>query len=84
MEYLILHIIHVAVGFILLSMAVRSYLKTRISSMLYFILGFFFLTFSHLIADVYFFNDHLMYTVISEVFETLGLFALLIGVIKYD
>jgi uncharacterized membrane protein len=84
MDYIILHITHVIVGFILLLMAVRSYLKTRISSMLYFILGFFFLAFGHLIADIYFFNDLSMYILIVELFDTAGLFALLIGVIGYD
>ncbi len=84
MEYLILHVIHVIVGFILLSMAIHSYFKTRISSMLYFIPGFFFLSFGHLIADAYFFDDRLMYTVVFEVSDILGLLALLIGVIRSD
>ena len=84
MIHIALHLIHFIVGSVLLAMAIRSYFKTRISSMLYFILGFFFLTVGHTISDIYFFDDRLMYTVILEVFDILGLLALLIGVIRFD
>lgn len=82
MVYAILDIIHFILGFILLFMAFRSYLKTRISAMIYLILGFFFLTFGHLFVDIYFFHDLDMNKIFSEIFDILGLLALIIAVTK--
>lgn len=84
MVYPILDVIHFILGFILLAMAVRSYFKTRISAMFYLILGFFFLTFGHLFVDIYFFHDLYMNKIFSEVFDILGLLALIIAVKKTE
>lgn len=82
MATIILHVIHFTLGFILLVMAIRSYLKTRISAMFYLILGFFSLTFGHLFVDVYFFADLNMNLTFSEIFDILGLLALIIALKK--
>ncbi|WP_456303693.1 DUF7521 family protein [Candidatus Methanoperedens nitratireducens] len=51
---LIIDIIRFTVSFILLVIATRSFLKTRISAMFYLTLGFGLITFGHLLSDIYF------------------------------
>lgn len=91
MVNIIIDIIHFIVGFILLYMAIRSYLKTRIPAMLYLVLGFALITFGHLSMDIYFYYDkyiHSLYydryihSLYSEIFDILGLSALIIAVKK--
>lgn len=82
MVNIIIDIVHFIVGFILLYMAIRSYLKTRIPAMLYLVLGFALITFGHLSLDIYFYYDLYIHSIYSEIFDILGLSALIIAVKK--
>jgi len=82
MVNIIIDIIHFIVGFILLYMAIRSYLKTRIPAMLYLVLGFALITFGHLTLDIYFYYDRYIHSFYSEIFDIMGLSALIIAVKK--
>ncbi len=82
MVNVIIDLIHFIVGFILLYMAIRSYLKTRIPAMLYLVLGFALITFGHLSLDIYFYYDIYINSIYSEIFDILGLSALIIAVKK--
>jgi hypothetical protein len=82
MVNIIIDIVHFIVGFTLLYMAVRSYLKTRIPAMLYLVLGFALITFGHLSLDIYFYYNIYINSTYSELFDILGLSALIIAVKK--
>ncbi len=79
---LIIDIVHFVVSFILLVIAIRSFLKTRVTAMFYLILGFALITFGHLLSDIYFFNDSNMNKIFSEISDIAGLIALIIAVEK--
>lgn len=78
----ILDIIHFILSLTLLVVAIRSFLKTRIPAIFYLTLAFFLLTFGHLYTDIYFFHYLYLNKVASEIFDILGLTALIIAVIK--
>ncbi|KCZ70819.1 hypothetical protein ANME2D_02844 [Candidatus Methanoperedens nitroreducens] len=82
MHYFIIDIIRFSIGFILLALAMRAFLKTRLPAMLYLTIGFALLTVGHLLADIYFFNSVDMARLFSEVFDILGLMALIIAIKK--
>jgi hypothetical protein len=82
MVNVIIDIIHFIIGFILLYMAIRSYLKTRIPAILYLVLGFALITFGHLSLDIYFYYNIYINSLYSEIFDILGLSALIIAVKK--
>ncbi len=82
MHYFIIDIIRFSIGFILLALAMRAFLKTGLPAMLYLTIGFGLLTIGHLFADIYFFNSADMAKLFSEVFDILGLMALIIAVKK--
>lgn len=80
MVYAIVDIIHFTVSFILVAISIRSYLKTRLPAMLYLVMGFTLISFGHLFADIYFYNDAYINNVLAEIFDILGLIALIIAV----
>ncbi|KCZ73552.1 hypothetical protein ANME2D_00623 [Candidatus Methanoperedens nitroreducens] len=82
MVYLIIDVIHFIVSSILLTMAIRSFLKTRITAMLYLTMGFAFITFGHLFSDIYFIDNVYMDKLYSEIFDIIGLILLIIAVKK--
>ncbi len=80
MVNVIIDIIHFIVSFILVTISIRSYLKTRLPAMMYLVLGFILISFGHLFADIYFYDDVYINTVLAEIFDILGLIALIIAV----
>lgn len=82
LDILIVDILRFIVSFILLFMAVHSFLKTRIPAMLYLTIGFAFITFGHLFIDIYFFDNVYQNKIFSELSDILGLIALIIAVKK--
>lgn len=82
MNNFIIDIIRFGVGSVLIVLALRAYLKTRISAMLFLTLGFTLLTIGHLFADIYFFENIEKGRLLSEIFDILGLIALIIAVKK--
>ncbi len=82
MDYLIIDAVHFIVSFILLTMAIRSFLKTRADAMLYLILGFGSITFGHLFLDIYFIDNIYSNKLYSEIFDIAGLILLILAVKK--
>lgn len=82
LNILIVDIVRFIVSFILLFMAARSFLKTRIPAMLYLTVGFAFITFGHLLSDIYFFDNAVQDKIFSELSDIIGLSALIIAVKK--
>jgi len=70
------------VGFILVVIALRAFLKTRTSDMLYLVLGFTLITVGDMFSAIYYINDVRMENLLSNVFDILGLIALIIAVKK--
>lgn len=79
---LLVDIVRFIVSFVLLILAARSFLKTRIPAMLYLSIGFAFITFGHLISDIYFFDNAIKDKIYSELSDIIGLIALIIAVKK--
>ncbi len=69
-------------GLILVILSLRGFLKTRASSMIYLVLGFFLITAGDLLSAVYYVDDLRMYKLLSQTFDLLGLIALIIAVEK--
>lgn len=70
------------VGFILVVIALRAFMKTRTSDMLYLVLGFTLITVGDMFSAIYYINDVRMENLLSNVFDILGLIALIIAVKK--
>lgn len=70
------------VGFILMILALRAYLKTRTSPMIYLTAGFTLITVGDLLSAVYYIEDVHMYKLFSQTFDIIGLIALIIAVEK--
>lgn len=70
------------VGFILVVIALRAFLKTRTSDMLYLMLGFTLITVGDIFSAIYYISDVRMENLLSNVFDILGLIALIIAVKK--
>ena len=70
------------VGLILVIIAVRAFLKTRTSDMLYLTLGFTLITIGNLFSTIYYVDDARMDKLLANVFDILGLIALIIAVRK--
>ena len=75
-------IIRFFVSFILLFYSFRAYIRTKHIAMLYLTIGFAFLTFGHLLADIYFFYSADKHNLYSEIFDIIGLIALIIAIHK--
>ena len=70
------------VGLILVSIAMRAYLKTRTSDMFYLTAGFTLITIGNLFSTIYYVDDIRMDKLLANVFDILGLIALIIAVRK--
>ncbi len=69
-------------GSILLAMAVKSFIRNRLSSTFFLLAAFTSITFGNLYADIYFPDSMDTNNIIGDVFNTIGLVALIIAVTK--
>ncbi len=70
------------VSFILLSIAVRAFLITKSSAMFYVSTGFALITFGHMFSDIYFFGNVYMDRLFSDLFDLIGLTAIIVAVVQ--
>lgn len=70
------------VGLILIVIAMRAFLKTRTSDMLYLTIGFALITIGNLFSTIYYVDDVRMDKLLANIFDILGLIALIIAVRK--
>jgi hypothetical protein len=70
------------VGLILTIMALRAFLGTRNSAMLYLTTGFALITVGNLFSSIYYIDDLRMDKLLSNVFDIIGLLTLIIAIIK--
>jgi len=70
------------VGLILVIISMRAYLKTRTSDMLYLTGGFTLITIGNLFSTIYYVDDIRMDKLLANIFDILGLIALIIAVRK--
>ena len=70
------------VGLILIIISTRAFLKTRTSDMLYLTMGFTLITIGSLFSTLYFVDDIRMDKLLGNIFDILGLIALIIAVSK--
>ncbi len=75
----LINVIHFAVGFILMGIALRSFLKTRSFTMLYVTLGFSLLTIGNAFCAIFYNNSIYMDNLLSDVFDIFGMITLLIA-----
>ncbi len=84
-QYLIDNIIdslRFIMGFILIAIALRAFMKTRASDMFYLVLGFTLITVGDMFSAIYYTNDMRMEHLLSNFFDILGLIALIIAIKK--
>lgn len=79
---ILVDVIHFIVGSILVIISMRAFLKTRIHAMLYLTIGFTLITVGHLFTDFYYFENVEMDKLLPEIFDILGLIALIIAIHK--
>ena len=70
------------VGLVLIIIALRAYLKTRTSDMFYLTAGFTLITIGNLFSTIYYVDDIRMDKLLANIFDILGLIALIIAVRK--
>ncbi len=70
------------VGLVLIIIAMRAFLKTRTSDMFYLTLGFTLITIGNLFSTIYYVDDARMDKLLANIFDILGLMALIIAVRK--
>jgi uncharacterized membrane protein len=70
------------VGLILVIFSMRAYLKTRTSDMFYLTAGFTLITIGNLFSTIYYFDNIRMDKLLGNIFDILGLIALIIAVRK--
>ncbi len=70
------------VGLVLVTIAMRAFLKTRTSDMFYLTMGFGLITIGNLFSTIYYVEDLRMEKLLANVFDILGLIALIIAVRK--
>jgi uncharacterized membrane protein len=70
------------VGLILVIIAMKAYLKTRTSDMFYLTAGFTLITIGNLFSTIYYVDDIRMDKLLANIFDILGLIALIIAVRK--
>ncbi len=69
-------------GLILMILSFRAFLKTRASAMFYLTMGFTLITVGNLFSTIYYINDLRMDRFLANIFDILGLIALIIAVEK--
>lgn len=82
LELIIIVYVRFIVSFILLSIAVRSFLITKSSAMFYVSAGFALITFGDVFSDIYFFEYPYMDKLFSNLFDLIGLTSIIIAVIQ--
>ncbi len=75
-------IVRFLAGLILTIMALRAFLGTRNSAMLYLTTGFALITAGNLFSSLYYIEDLRMDKLLSNLFDILGLMTLIIAIIK--
>ena len=75
-------IVRFIVGLILMVVAMRAYLRTRIPAMLFLTVGFTLITVGNLFSTIYYIEDARMDKLLSNIFDILGLVSLIIAVNK--
>ena len=70
------------VGLILIIISTRAFLKTRTTDMLYLTMGFTLITIGSLFSTIYYVDDVRMDKLLANIFDILGLIALIIAVRK--
>ena len=78
----IINVLRFIVGFILVVIALRAFMKTRTSDMLYLVMGFTLITVGDMFSAIYYVNDVRMENLLSNIFDIFGLIALIIAVKK--
>ena len=81
LEDIILSIIHFIVSSVLLFIALRAYLRTKLPSILYYFLGFAIIAVGHILIDVFFYNNIEMWR-FDEIFDLLGFTAFILALKK--
>jgi len=81
LEDYILSVAHFILSSILLFIAVRAYLRTKLLSLFYLTLGFAIITFGHPLFEIFYYNDPEIWR-FDEIFDILGLIAFIIAVKK--
>lgn len=69
-------------GLILMILSFRAFLKTKVSAMFYLALGFSLIAVGNLFSAIYYINDVRMDRLLANIFDILGLIALIIAVEK--
>ena len=70
------------VGLILIIISTRAFLKTRTSDMLFLTVGFTLITIGSLFSTIYYVDDVRMDKLLANIFDIMGLIALIIAVRK--
>ncbi|PWB56767.1 MAG: hypothetical protein C3F06_00620 [Candidatus Methanoperedenaceae archaeon] len=70
------------VGLILVIIAMRAYSRTKTSDMFYLTMGFALITIGNLFSTIYYVDDARMDKLLANVFDILGLIALIIAIRK--
>jgi uncharacterized membrane protein len=70
------------VGLILIIISLRAYLKTKTSDMFYLTMGFALITIGNLFSTIYYVDDVRMDKLLANVFDIMGLIALITAVRK--
>lgn len=70
------------VGLILVVIAMRAYTRTKTSDMFYLTMGFALITIGNLFSTIYYVDDVRMDKLLANVFDILGLIALIIAIRK--
>ncbi len=78
----IINVLRFIVGFILVAIALRAFMKTRTSDMLYLVMGFTLITVGDAFSAIYYINDVRMENLLSNIFDIFGLIALIIAIKK--
>ncbi|HWR26269.1 MAG TPA: hypothetical protein VN316_00145 [candidate division Zixibacteria bacterium] len=78
---IIFGIIHFILSFVLLFLAVRAYLRTKLPAIFYLTLGFAIITLGHLLFDIYY-EDNIEMQRFDDIFDIMGFIAFIIAVKK--
>ncbi len=81
LEDIIVSIVHLIVSSILLFFAVRAYLRTKLPSIFYSMLGFAIIVIGHLLFDILYYNNTEMWR-LDEIFDDIGFIMFIIALKK--
>lgn len=78
----LIEVVRFLAGLVLVIYSLSAFLKTRTSDMFYLAIGFALITIGNLFSTIYYVDDVRMDKLIANVFDILGLIALIIAVKK--